>query len=184
MWKVKNVCVFCGARSNVPQEYKDIAAEFGKILVRSEKHLVYGGSGTKGMMGILSHSVATAGGYVTGIFPERILGEFEVISEYNTENIIVNSLHERKKEMVKRSDAFVVLPGGYGTLDEFFEVLVLKQLGIHDKPVFILNTYGFWDPLLEMLGKIGDMHFCLERHRDLYVVMSEMEDIFRHEEMM
>lgn len=181
MKRIEKICVFCGARPEVQHQYKELARRFGQLLVEHGKALIYGGSGTAGMMGVLSQAVAEVGGHVTGIFPQKALGHVEQVSEYNTINLIVNSLSERKKIMAQKSDAFVALPGGFGTLDEFSEMLVLKQLNIIKQPLFIINQYDFWGDLLKMLERIGKTNFCSEHHQKLYIVVDSIEAFFQHD---
>ena len=150
--KYKNICCFCGASSEVSNRYHKIAKDFGIFLAKNDMTLVYGG-GALGLMGTLSNSVLQNKGYVIGIFP-KILDEKEQLNENIQEIILVNSMFERKKVMIEKSDAFVILPGGFGTLDELFEALTLKMLGLHNKPIIILNSDGFWNELITLFQKI------------------------------
>ncbi len=176
MTKIKKICVFCGARASVEQKYKDIATELGQLLVKYNKETIYGGSGLAGMMGSLSESIISAGGKITGIFPKNILNQFDALNTHLSKAIIVESLTERKVMMIYKSDAFIVLPGGFGTIDEFFEVLALKQIKVHKKPIFLVNRYGFWDPMIEMMNKLKDLEFCTQEHNQLYKIIDDNLD--------
>ena len=137
--------------------------------------LVYGG-GRVGLMGILAESVMSAGGRVIGIIPEHI-SKREVSHDGLTELHVVDSMHTRKQMMVTKSDAFVVMPGGIGTLDELCEVMTWKQLGIHDKPIIICNVGGYWTPFIEMIENVIAGKFMREEDRRLITVVSTVEDI-------
>lgn len=174
MTKVKSACVYCGTGHNVNQIYKDTAAQLGAVMAQSKVRLVYGG-GRVGLMGIVSQSCFSAGGEVVGIIPEHIQDK-EVMNDDVTELFIVDSMHTRKKMMVDKSDGFIVLPGGFGTLDETFEILTWKYLGLHDKPVVILNVDGFYDPLLKMVDHMVESGFTPFWHRSLYQVVETPEE--------
>ena len=146
MRDIKSVCVYCGSSSRVRQSYKDAAVELGLILAREGIRLVYGG-GQVGIMGIIADTVLKNGGEVTGIIP-HFLNESEVGKADVTELIAVDSMHVRKQIMAEKSDAFIVLPGGFGTLDEFFEILTWRQLKLHDKPIVIADVESYWAPLI------------------------------------
>lgn len=154
----------------VDQAYKDAAAELGAALAREKVRLVYGG-GRVGLMGIVSESCFKAGGEVVGIIPEHIQKK-EVRNDDVTELHVVDSMHTRKQLMVDKSEGFIVLPGGMGTLDETFEILTWKYLGLHDKPVVFLNINGFYEPLFAMLDHMIDVGFTPGWHRGLFDVAS------------
>ena len=145
MKDVFSVCVYCGSSSRVSDTYKDAAHQLGTLLGENGHQLVYGG-GRVGLMGIVADATLAAGGSVVGIIPEHIQ-VLEVEHTGLTELLVVDSMHTRKRMMVDRSDAFVVLPGGLGTLDETFEILTWKQLRLHDKPIVVANIDGYWDAL-------------------------------------
>lgn len=174
MTKIKSACVYCGTGHNVSQIYKDIAAQLGAAMAQSKVRLVYGG-GRVGLMGIVSQACFSAGGEVVGIIPEHIQDK-EVMNDDVTELFIVDSMHTRKKMMVDKSDGFIVLPGGFGTLDETFEILTWKYLGLHDKPIVLVNVDGFYDPLLKMVDHMVDSGFTPFWHRSLYQVVETPED--------
>lgn len=146
---IRSACVYCASANDVDPAYKAAARRAGEALARSGIEVVYGG-GRVGLMGIVADAALAAGGRVTGIIPEHIRA-LEVDHRGLTELIVTPSMHVRKQAMVDRSDAFVILPGGIGTLDELFEIITWKQLALHDKPVVVVNVGGFWDPLLALL---------------------------------
>lgn len=174
MPKIQSACVYCGTGHKVSQSYKDAAAHLGTVMAREKVRLVYGG-GRVGLMGIVSQACFAAGGEVVGIIPEHIQDK-EVVNDDVTELHIVDSMHTRKKMMVDKSEGFIVLPGGFGTLDETFEILTWKYLGLHDKPVVFLNVDGFYDPLMKMVDHMVDSGFTPFWHRSLYQLVETAED--------
>ena len=166
--RLGSVCVYCGSSSQVDEIYKDAARELGAVLAKRGITVVYGG-GRVGLMGLVADSALAEGGAVVGIIPEH-LQRFEVEHTMLTELVVVDSMHTRKRLMVDRSDGFIVLPGGLGTLDEAFEILTWKQLRLHDKPVVIVNTGGYWDALLAMVDGIVAAGFAQPQHRRLFAV--------------
>lgn len=173
----KSVCVFCGASNNVPKKFLDIGATFGKILAQKEITLVYGG-GDCGVMGAVANSTMREGGHVTGVFPvslRNIENEHQSLSEI----IIVNTMHERKQSMFERSDAFIVFPGGFGTMDEMFEIITWKQLLLHHKPVIIFNYENYWDPLVALMENIISTGFAKNEVKEYYRVVTKVEDILK-----
>lgn len=173
---INYLCVFCGAKQNVEQEYKDLAIECGKRMAASNYKLVYGGSNT-GLMAAISYAVMNSGGHVMGVYP-KLLHEKEPLSLQISEHILVDTLSIRKDIMISTSDAFLILPGGVGTLDELFEILTLKSLGAHNKPIILLNYEGFWDDLLLMCKNITDRGFINETVMDCMEVVSTLEEAF------
>jgi uncharacterized protein (TIGR00730 family) len=176
MSKVNSICVYCGSSSRVGDGYKQAAHALGTLIGESGRQLVYGG-GRVGLMGIVADAALAAGGRVTGIIPQHIQS-LEVEHLGLTELIVVDSMHTRKRMMVDRSDAFVVLPGGLGTLDETFEILTWKQLRLHDKPVVVINVEGYWDPLERLLDNLIAEGFAQTGHRRLFTVVERVEDVF------
>jgi len=146
----------------------------GDGLARRGIQLIYGG-GRVGLMGIVSESCLAAGGEVTGIIPAHIHDK-EIKNEDVTELFVVDSMHTRKHMMVEKSEGFIVLPGGFGTLDETFEILTWKYLGLHDKPIVILNINGYYDPFLKMVEHMVDSGFTPFWHRSLFQVVEKPED--------
>jgi uncharacterized protein (TIGR00730 family) len=145
---IKNICVYCGSGPGLNPVYAAAARDFGRILAESRIGLVYGG-GSLGLMGEIARSVLHHGGYVTGIIP-GFLSERERMLVEAQELIVVEDMHQRKQLMFAKSDAFVALPGGLGTLEEFVEQLTWSQLGRHARPIVLANIEGFWDPLLTL----------------------------------
>jgi uncharacterized protein (TIGR00730 family) len=165
-----NVCVFCGSRKGRSAGYIDATREFGLALAERGLGLVFGG-GHIGLMGVLADAVLGAGRPVTGVIP-RALADKELAHTGLSELIVVESMHERKAVMADRADAFVALPGGYGTGDELFEILTWAQLGLHRKPIGLLNTACFFDPLLNWLDHMVREDFLKPVHRGLVHVAS------------
>lgn len=175
MSKKKAVCVFCGASNAVAKKFLDIGAEFGQLLAKRGITLVYGG-GDCGIMGAVANSTMKNGGHVTGVFPVS-LRNIENEHQSLTEIIIVNTMHERKQLMFERSDAFIVFPGGFGTMDEMFEILTWKQLLLHNKEIVIFNYQGYWDPLITLMHSIIDNGFAKAETATYFHVVTELEEI-------
>lgn len=181
---VKRLCVYCGSAGSVDPVYRNAAVELGRCLAASGVELVYGG-GRVGMMGLVADSVIESGGIVTGIIP-ALLHEAELAHQGVNELVIVGTMHERKQRMFEMADGFAVLPGGLGTLDETFEIITWKLLSLHHKPVIILNTAGYWRPLLDLIDHAVDAGFARRSACELYTVVdtvNELMDAFaaRHE---
>lgn len=174
MTEIKNVCVYCGS-SNVADNYQKAATTLGAAIANEGWGVVYGG-GRVGLMGLVADSALKAGGKVVGIIPEHIQ-EKEVQHEDLTELHVVDTMHVRKQMMVDRSQAFVILPGGLGTLDELFELLTWKQLGLHDKPIVIVNMDGYWDDMLKTVHHIADQGFMREGDLNLFVEVNSVEEV-------
>lgn len=149
MTQPRSVCVFCGARLGARPAYAEAAEATGRLLAGAGYRLVYG-AGDVGLMGVVARAAQGAGGATFGVIPSHLLAR-EVGKRDLSTFVVTETMHERKKVMYMNSDAIVVLPGGAGTLDELFEVLTWRQLGLHAKPVFLLNTEGYWDRLTAMI---------------------------------
>ncbi len=149
---IRQLCVYCGSSGAVAPVYREAASELGARLAAAGIGLVFGG-GRVGLMGLLADAALAAGGSVTGIIPAH-LRQREVAHEGVTRLVVVGSMHERKRQMAEKADAFAILPGGVGTLDEFFEILSWRQLGLHDKSIFILDLAEYWAPLFALLEEI------------------------------
>jgi len=175
MTDIKTLCVYLGSSARCDDVYKDAARSFGKIMADKGLALVYGG-GNVGLMGILANAVMENGGKVIGIIPEHISSR-EIAHNHLTELHVVDSMHTRKQMMVTRSDGFVVLPGGIGSLDEMCEVMTWKQLGIHDKPIVIANVNNYWQPFVDMIDHVIAGKFMREDDRRLISVVKTVEDI-------
>ena len=168
-----SVCVFCGSSPGVDVALTDMARDFGARLARRGLALVYGGA-RRGLMGALADAALEDGGRVTGVIP-RGLWTREIGHTGLSELLVVDSMHERKALMAERADAFVALPGGIGTMEELFEAWTWAVLGIHDKPIALLNAGGFFDPLLAMLDQMTAQGFLRDAHRRLLVVDDDPE---------
>jgi uncharacterized protein (TIGR00730 family) len=168
--------VYCGSSSRVAERYKENAAALGKMLAEKGIDVVYGG-GRVGLMGIVADAAMNAGGKVIGIIPQYIQAK-EVEHHGITELHVVDSMHTRKRMMAEKSDAFVILPGGFGTLDEAFEIITWKQLQMHEKPVIIFNDGGFWQPLIALMDNLIAEGFANNRHRSMYQVAETLPEIF------
>ena len=155
---MKSVCVFCGARFGENPAYKAAAQALGENLARHNWRLVYG-AGDVGLMGEVAKATQAAGGDTFGVIPVHLLDR-EVGKRDLSTFVVTENMHERKKVMFMNSDAVVVLPGGAGSLDEFFEVLTWRQLGLHDKPILLMNVEGYWDPLITLIKSIIDNGFA------------------------
>ncbi len=152
-----NICVFCGSASGNDTVYSNAAKELAFLIVASQSSLIYGG-GNIGLMGILADEVLALGGKVIGVIPEFLV-QREVAHSGITQLEVVNSMHQRKKRMADLADAFIAVPGGWGTLDELAEILTWKQLGLIHQPIGVLNTNSFFDFLLMQIKKMADSGF-------------------------
>ena len=172
--RINSICVYCGASSQVDQAFKDDAARLGNILAKEKVRLVYGG-GKVGLMGIIAEAVFRNGGEIVGIIPEHIQNK-EIRNTDVTELYVVDSMHTRKRMMVEKSDGFIVLPGGFGTLDETFEILTWKYMGLHDKPVVFVNTRNFYAPLMGMVDHMVESGFTPFWQRNLFQIVDTPEE--------
>lgn len=179
---LNNVCVFCGSQAGKRPEYLGAARDLGRALAQHGVGVVYGG-GHIGMMGALADAALTAGGQVIGVIPEHLMRP-EVAHQGLTELQVVDTMHTRKRMMAERADAFVVLPGGYGTFEEMFEMVTWLQLRLHAKPVGVVNVEGYFDHLLKFLRHAADEGFIRPAHWDLLIVESNpmllLERLRRH----
>ncbi len=166
-----NICVFTGSRRGIRSDYADAARRIGRELVERGYGLVYGG-GNVGLMTVVADTVLQYHGRVTGVIPERLV-EKEVVHRGLSELRIVQSMHERKAAMAELSDGFVALPGGIGTMEEFFEVLSWAQLGMHNKPCGLLNVGGYYQHIVEFLDYAVEQDFLKPKHRALLIVEAE-----------
>lgn len=172
---LQNICVYCGSGAGVNPAYAEGARAFGRILAASRIGLVYGG-GSLGLMGELARSVLKAGGHVTGVIP-GFLSEREQMLIEAQELIVVDDMHQRKQLMFSKSDAFVALPGGLGTLEEFVEQLTWSQLGRHTKPIVLANIDGYWEPLLALFKRMDREQFIRPGLELNMLLADRIEDI-------
>ena len=166
------VCVFCGSRPGASPAFAQAAEALGQGLARLGMDLVYGG-GDVGLMGIAAGAAASAGGRVVGFIPRRLL-EREVGKRDISELVVTETMFERKAKMIERSNAFVTLPGGLGTLDEVLEVVTLRQLGYHDKPILLVDTEGYWQPFLAMYETVIRQGFAAPSVSDLLATVPDV----------
>ena len=153
-----SVCVFCGSRPGRDPAHARAAGEVGAMLAARGWRLIYG-AGDQGMMGAVAEAARAGGAPMLGVIPVHLLGR-ERLGPNGQSAVITETMHERKKVMFMNADALVVLPGGAGSLDEFFEVLTWRQIGLHEKPLFLLNINGFWEPLLALIAHVVDAGFA------------------------
>jgi uncharacterized protein (TIGR00730 family) len=173
---LKSVCVFCGSQAGELPEYEQAARELARVLAANDVGLVYGG-GHVGLMGALADAMLARGGRVTGVIPHHLMRP-EVAHQELTELIVVDSMHERKRVMADRSDAFIVLPGGYGTLEEMFEMVTWQQLRLQAKPVGVVNVEGYFDSLLRFLEHGAGQGFIRRADWDLLIVEGAPAPLF------
>jgi uncharacterized protein (TIGR00730 family) len=169
------LCVFCGSRFGADPAGREAAQRLGELLAREGITLVYGGGGV-GLMGVLANAVLKAGGKVVGIIP-RFLLQREAGHPALTQTVIVETMHERKLRMFERSDAFAVLPGGVGTLEELFEVLSWRTLGLHTKPIVIVDQGGYWQPLAALMRSVVEGGFAERAHLDHLAFIRDLRDL-------
>lgn len=176
MATVQSVCVYCGSSSRVAENYREAARQLGEALARQGIELVYGG-GRIGLMGICADAALAAGGRVTGIIP-RHLHDVEVGHQGATRLLVTENMHERKRLMFEMSDAFLVLPGGLGTLDETFEIITWRQLALHDKPIIVVDIEGYWRPFRALVQHVVDEGFARPTVLSLFKVVPSIEEAF------
>jgi len=158
MQHIRRLCVYCGSAGEVDRRYRDAAQALGASLAAAGIELIYGG-GRIGLMGLLADAALGGGGRVTGIIPAALRAA-ELAHHGATELVTVASMHDRKRLMAEKAEAFAILPGGIGTLDETFEIMTWRQLGLHDKPIFLVDIAGYWRPLRELFDHIAGSGFA------------------------
>jgi uncharacterized protein (TIGR00730 family) len=168
---LRRVCVYAGSNTGVRPEYAAAARELGTLLAGRGIGVVYGGGGI-GLMGVLADSVIAAGGEIVGIIPRHLV-EREAAHTTLVQLRVVDTMHERKAQMAAMADAFIALPGGFGTLEELIEMLTWAQLGLHDKPIGVLNVRGYYDGLLTFLAHATEERFLAHAHLDLLRVATD-----------
>jgi len=171
----RSICVFCGASQSVPAAHLDAAEALGHLLATRGDTLIYGG-GHVGMMGRVADGALQAGGTVIGIIPRHLM-EREVALLEVTELVVTEDMHSRKALMYQRADAVVALPGGIGTVDETIEVMTWRQLGLHAKPIVLVNLDGYWDPFIEMLDRMVTLGYLQTWSRAMLTVVERVEDV-------
>src|SRR5215468_1547864 len=172
---IETVCVYCASSDRTPEVYLDAATRLGKSLASAGMAVVYGGS-SLGSMGRMAAAALEAGGRVTGILP-KFMDELEWGNRALTELRIVDDMHERKRIMLELSDAVIALPGGCGTLEELFEAITWKRLGLFFGPVVMVNVNRFFDPCVELLNRAVDERFMNERHREMWTLVPDPEAV-------
>jgi len=172
-----SVCVYCGARDGVKPAYRTAATDLGTTLAQENWRLVYG-AGDVGLMGAVANAAQAAGAVTFGVIPEHLM-KWEVGKRDLSTFIVTENMHERKKVMFMNSDAIVVLPGGAGSLDEFFEAITWRQLGLHAKPVFLLNVDGYWSPLIGLLDHIIAEGFAEDSLKTYLTVVDDVPALTR-----
>lgn len=165
---IKSICVFCGSRDGSKQKYKNAAKELANLISEADKRLVYGG-GNRGLMGYLASAAQIKKCDILGVIPEHLM--YQEVGNTNLKNLTVTkNMHQRKTIMYNEADAFIVLPGGVGTLDEFFEILTWSQLALHRKQIIILNIDNFWDPLLNLIKHQVNHKFMDKSINELFFI--------------
>lgn len=175
--KFRSIAVFCGSKNGSNTLFAQHARELGFLMAENDITLIYGG-GNKGLMAAIANAVLEKKGKVIGIIPELLTG-MEHQHEGITELIVVETMHIRKRMLYEKCDAAIILPGGYGTLDELFEMLTWNQLSIHDKPIFILNTAGFYDGLLQHVSNMLSEDFLYHDLKKSFTVINEPAQLFK-----
>ena len=172
---MKRITVFCGSSLGTDNIYKEQAYLLGKTLAKNNIEVVYGGANI-GLMGTMADGVLSAKGKITGVLPEFLQGK-EIAHQNLTKLIITESMHERKIKMHELSDGIISLPGGYGTLEELFEMLTWGQLGLHEKPIAILNINGFYDELKSLIQTMVDKGFLKKINQEMLLISDDIEDL-------
>lgn len=172
---MKSIAVFCGSREGVEPSYMKEAKVLGRLLAKENIDLIYGGSRV-GLMGAVADAVIEAGGKAIGVIPKKLM-TVEIAHEHITELHVVEGMHERKAMMASLADGFIALPGGSGTLEEWFEVLTWAQIGYHQKPCSLLNTKNYYTPLLQMFDHMIEQGFVKKEYKQLIIVEQEPENL-------
>jgi len=173
---MKSLAVFCGSSKGNKPVYTKVARQIGSFLAENNVKLVYG-AGNVGLMGEVADATLDAGGYVIGVIPD-FLKKWEVCHEGLNELFVTGTMHERKQKMVEVSDGFLIIPGGFGTLDEFFEILTWKQLRLHNKPIGVLNVDGYYDFVIEHINKMVEDGFLKKENVELVFIENDWETLF------
>ncbi|HLF87838.1 MAG TPA: TIGR00730 family Rossman fold protein [Anaerolineales bacterium] len=163
---MKSICVFCGSSDKIPAYYLDAAADMGAILAQRGVRIIYGAGGT-GLMGAVANGALAAGGEVVGVIPE-FFNTPHLVHKKLTVLEVVETMHQRKARMAELADGFIALPGGFGTLEELFEIITWAQIGLHKKPIGLLNTRGYYNPLIALTEHARKHGFIYDEHRQLF----------------
>lgn len=174
MAAIKRLCVYCGSSRGADESYRQAAVRLGELMAEAGVELIYGG-GRVGLMGLLADAALANNGRVTGIIPTHLY-EREV-AHPNARLVIVASMHERKQRMFDLADGFAILPGGLGTLDETFEMITWRQLGLHDKPIVVVDVAGYWGPLAALIEHTIALGFTPATARNYFRVLTHVEDV-------
>lgn len=172
---IRSLCVFCSSSSKLDERYYGLGEEVGRVVASRGVHLVYGGA-AGGIMGKVADAALAEGAEVTGVIPEVLSGH-ERRHKNLTALYVTKDMHERQKKMADLSDAFLILPGGLGTLAEFFEILTWKQIGLHEKPIWLLNSHGFWNYLLDQFKSCRVQNFMYSDPSSLFDTLEDAEEI-------
>lgn len=175
MTKIRSICVYCGSSNRVEEQLLQAAGEFGRRCAERGIRVIFGG-GRVGMMGRVADAAMSRGGEVVGIIPEH-LDSYEIGHRGVTDLEIVDSMHSRKMRMFELSDAFCILPGGLGTLDETFEILTWRQIGLHDKPLVLVDLAGYWQPLRALIAHQVAQGYLRREHADLMQIVAEVGQV-------
>ncbi|MFQ5535643.1 MAG: TIGR00730 family Rossman fold protein [Sphingomonadales bacterium] len=175
MKQIKSLCIYCGSRTGVENGYAEAAEELGTILAENGVRLIFGG-GAVGLMGVVARSVLESGGEVIGVIPEHLHRTETGFTEV-TQLITVETMHQRKQKMFELADAFAALPGGVGTLDEAFEMITWRQLGLHSKPIVLLDIDGYWQPFQALMANITDAGFASAKTNSYYKMVGGVDDV-------
>ena len=173
--KLTSLCVFCGSQAGLDPVYASAAATLGQELAQQSISLVFGG-GRVGLMGVVADNVLAGGGHIVGVIP-TFLKDKELAHPRANEMVVVPDMHTRKRVMFERSDAFCILPGGVGTLEEMFEIVTWRQLYLHNKPIVVLNTAGYWDNLVALFDRMIGAGFAHQGHEALITVVDDPKDV-------
>ena len=171
---IKNIAVYCASSMGNSTEYKTLATLLGERIAERGKALIYGGAKV-GLMGTIADAALSKEGIVKGVIPE-FLKQKELQHEHLTETFVVKTMHERKAMMIELADAFIAMPGGFGTMEELFEVLTWSQLAIHNKPIALLNVNNYYDKLLEFIDVMCEQKLIKQEHRDM-IIVSDKPDV-------
>ena len=195
--KAKRICVFCSARNGSQSVFESVAEKCGELIGKNGYELVYGGS-SQGLMGITAKAASKNGAKVIGIFPTPLSPgdkdlyhldnnqetptnqQYETLNTNMDEALFVNNMFERKERMFSTSDVFITLPGGFGTIDEFFEIFTIKHLGWHQKEIILVNTNGYWNEMIAMIDKVISVNFALKDCIKLFKAVETPEEAFEH----